>query len=174
MLKQALIGSTKPRSNSLQMLKKNILSLSIFCIIHQIVSPCLPLIIITLTSKSNIPYHDFFTVAGSSRIRCLHIEIPDFYLNYRVYAPQNQHGAIIIINGMEDKFFMRHQNLAMHKPYQSPFLYKIFVTIERFSSAMPSLRVKFFLSEPLWFFYINILFFRDCFNYICNILCLIL
>lgn len=103
------------------MLKKNILSLSIFCIIHQIVSPCLPLIIITLTSKSNIPYHDFFTVAGSSRIRCLHIEIPDFYLNYKVYAPQNQHGAIININGIEDKFFMRHQNLAMHKPYQSPF-----------------------------------------------------
>ena len=173
MLKQALIGSTKPRSNSLQMLKKNILSLSIFCIIHQIVSPCLPLII-TLTSKSNIPYHDFFTVAGSSRIRCLHIEIPDFYLNYRVYAPQNQHGAIININGMEDKFFMRHQNSAMHKPYQSPFLYKIFVTIKRFSSAMPSLRVKFFLSEPFLFFYINILFFRNRFNYICNILCLIL
>lgn len=173
MLKQALIGSTKPRSNSLQMLKKNILSLSIFCIIHQIVSPCLPLII-TLTSKSNIPHHDFFTVAGSSRLRYLHIEIPDFYLNYKVYAPQNQRGAIININGMEDKFFMRHQNLAMHKPYQSPFLYKIFVTIERFSSAMPSLRVKFFLSEPLWFFYINILFFRDCFNYICNILCIIL
>ena len=52
MLKQALIGSTKPRSNSLQMLEKNILSLSIFCDMHQIVPPCLPLIRITLTSKA--------------------------------------------------------------------------------------------------------------------------
>ena len=115
-----------------------------------------------------------FSVAGHSHLRCLHIEIPDFYLNFKVYAPQKQRGAIININGIEDKFFMRHQNLAMHKPCQSPFLYNIFVTIERCSSAMPSLRVKFFLSEPFLFFYINILFFRNRFNYICNILCLIL